>query len=203
VDVGEPGLTAWEVNRALPIDRVDITFHQSERLIEPGGGGCATGAAAAAVEPCLPVTGPYDEVNRIQLWRDADAFFEQEVASGAQRIIAVNFTGYTEDAAATFHWRAVAVEYDDWASAETSPGWSAIQACDDLESDTLQAGIDSLSDGDEPFLAATVQESTVYIVETWKASEDGDGLPDTESGLPPADAVRMLMAWLQDQVRHL
>ncbi|MBE1877941.1 hypothetical protein [Myceligenerans pegani] len=196
-----PGLAAWEVNEALPIDGVDVTHRQLEVLIEAGSGSCDAEPAEAVVEPCRPVSGPYDDVEGIHLWRDSEAFFEQEIASGARRILSESFDGYTEGGA-TFHWRAIAVEYEYPSESWASPAWAAIVGCADMRRDELGTGIVSLGQGDEPFLAATTEGSTVYIVETWLAS-DADSLPDTETGLPSADAVRMLLAWLQDQMRHV
>lgn len=207
-----PGLPAWEINEALPIDRVDVAHSQRELLVEAGGGPCDADPASYADPtgdadpagpspgPCRMVSGPYEQVRDVHIWRQTEAFLEQEVGSGALRVLSVNVNGYTVDGEG-FHWRAIAIEYGSPAAATASPAWVAINACDDLRSEEIQTGVVSLHEGDEPFLAATVDGTTVYVVETWVASDE-DRLTETRTGLPPADAVSMLLVWLKDQMRH-
>jgi hypothetical protein len=192
-----PELPTWEINETLPIEGVDISYVARSRLVEAGGGPCAEGPADAVVDECLVVSGPYESASDVQLWRPAEAFAEQEIAAGARRIVSEDLTGHTLDDE-TFHWRAIAVEYPDPAAVRTSPAWGVIDACEDLRSGRLRDGDVSLWEGDEPFLAATIDASTLYIVETWIPTDDIAALDDTESGLPPADAVSAILTWFMD-----
>lgn len=193
----QPELPAWEINETLPIKDVDVAFTQRELRFEAGGGPCADDPAVAVVDECRLVAGLYDPGSDLILWRGAFAFADQEIAAGARHILAEEVTGRTVDDE-TFHWRAVAVEYPDSAVATASPAWNIINACDDLQLDQVYSDAASLSEGDEPYLVAKIVGSTLYLVETWIGTEDKAPLDDTESGLPPADAVGKMMTWVID-----
>jgi hypothetical protein len=192
-----PELPTWSINETLPIEGLDVSFVARSRLVEAAGGPCPDGPADAVADECRVVSGQYESVSDLRLWRAGDAFAAQEIAAGARSIVSEDLTGYTLDDE-TFHWRAIAVEYPDPAAAQASPAWGVIDACDDLRSGRLRDGAVSLWEGDEPFLAATIDASTLYIVETWITTDGIAALDDTESGLPPADAVSTILAWFMD-----
>jgi hypothetical protein len=197
----QPGLAAWELNEALPIAGVDMAGHQQREVLLEAGGPCTGGPAEATLDECRLVAGPYEQMSDTILWREAHPFAEQEIAAGAQRVLFEEMVGYTVDDE-SFHWRAVAVAYLDPAEARVSPAWEVINSCDLLQhDDRLGDDVVSLSQGDEPFLAAKIDGSTLYIVETWVATDRGDPTPldDTETGLPPARAVSMIMEWIVEQ----
>ncbi|WP_423462707.1 hypothetical protein ACO229_21185 [Promicromonospora sp. MS192] len=192
----EPGLAANELNESLAIDDVDVSFTQREVLVEAGGGPCAAEPGDPVADECRLVSGRHDDASDVRLWRDAHGFVEPELAAGAQRVLTEDVTGYTEHDE-TFHWRAAAVDYPAAADVHQSPAWEVISSCDGLQSDHVGNEIVSLSQGAEPFLAARIDGPTLYVVETW-ISTDPDGaspLDDTETGLPPAGAVREILRW--------
>lgn len=200
----EPGLAAHQINESLPIEDVDISFTQREVLLEAGGGPCGDEPAEAVMDECSLVSGQYDLVSGVRLWREEQDFAEHELAAGAQRILAEDVTGYTENDE-TFHWRAVAVEYPEPTDVRDSPAWDVISSCEKLQADRIGRDVVSLSQGEEPFLAAQIDGATLFVVETWISTEpDGAGtLADTDTGLLPADAVSKILSWFIEEHSRL
>lgn len=204
VVLAEPGLAAHQLNESLPIEDADFSITQREVLLEAGGGPCGDEPAEAVVDECSLVSGRYDLVSGVRLWREEQDFAEHELAAGAQRILAENVTGYTENGE-TFHWRAVAIEYPGPTDVHDSPAWEVISSCDNLQTDRTGSGVVSLSQGGEPFLAAQTDGATLYVVETWISTDpDGAGtLTDTPTGLLPADAVSKILSWFIEEHSRL
>jgi hypothetical protein len=204
VVAAEPGLAVHQLNESLPIEGADVSFTQREVLLEAGGGPCGDDPAEAVLDECRLVSGRYELVSGVRLWREQHDFAEHELAAGAQRILAEDVTGYTENDE-TFHWRAVAVEYPGPTDVHDSPAWDVISACDELQADRVGSEVVSLSQGGEPFLAAQIDGATLYVVETWISTDpDGaDTLSDTDTGLLPADAVSKILSWFIEEHSRL